>query len=942
MEKMKSYITTCLVLLLLFLTTGMLSAQQDEDASSDKIVLRDRIDGETTPQSEITSSIGSVSLKAVSKYPDLNLSNALQGQAAGLVIRANAGSLGRGSSINIRGLHAFGTNDAIIVVDGIERPMDDLMAEEIESIEILKDAAAKAIYGATAANGVVLIKTRRGELNKKILRASIEYGISPTAFKADYLDSYNYATLYNEARANDGLSPFYLPYQIQGYQSSNGANNLLYPNADYNKTFLHDNMDYTKASLEFNGGTSDIRYALNAGYVGGNGLEKGPERSRLDRINLRANLDIAITDYLNVQADVAGRMWLYNTGTVTGAAVFEAISQHRPNEYPFIIDPNAIGEVPNDKGVPTFGGSLRYPANLYADMMYGGYVNERYTTSQSNLGVNFDFDKYVEGLTINGYVTMDNYNYLNQQLVNTYSTYAISTYENAVGTIQNKVTKLRIENLPKSNSIDDYMLRRTFGWRANIGYKRTLDEHFFSAVAATRYMKEENKGLVHDRINSVYSLRLNYDFDKRYFAEAILSYMGDNKFADDNKFFLSPVFSVGWLLSNEDFLSGVNAINYLKLKAGYGILGYSGSTGFELHDSKWRENGTIGLGENNSSQKYLLAMVRIGNPRLEWETSEEINVGIEWAALDNRLSGEMNYFNEHHRDIIATNGKIYSDVLGNYTIAENVGETRNQGIDLSVNWNEKCGDFEYNVGLNFLYSKDKVLQSGALDNIEKARREVGNSSGAMYGLQALGLYGKDVNLSGAPIQIYGPYQAGDIAYFDQTGDGIVDDRDMVVLGRNFPTTVWGFNAELKYKNWGLYILATAETGADIWLSDSYYKNYGDGKYSEIAAKRYHPQHNPEGTYPRLTTLAGNNNYEPNSDFWLEKADFLRLKNVEVSYTLPARSFTSNTVDNFKFFVRGTNLGVASKVKDVDPEMPDAGITAYPAYSTYSLGLSITF
>lgn len=954
MQKVRSYITICLVLILCFLTKVNLAAQQtgqdlllmeqseDGNRSPEEIVLRDRIDGETTPQEELTSAIGSVSVKAVSKYPDLNLTNTLQGQAAGLVVRQNAGSLGRGSSINIRGLHAFGANNAIIVVDGVERPMDDLMPEEIESIEILKDAPAKVIYGPAAANGIVLIRTRRGEMNKRTLKTSVEYGVSPTSFKADYLDSYNYALLYNEARSNDGLAPFYLPYQLQGYQNSSGANDMLYPNADYNEAFLRNSMDYTKAVIEFNGGSSGILYALNAGYVGGNGLEKGAERSKSDQFNLRANLDIAITDFLSVQADVAGRMWLYNTGVVRGADVFNTISLHRPNEYPFTVDPAAIGTVPNDKGVPTFGGSTRYPNNMYADMMYGGYINERYTTSQSNLGINFDFDKYVKGLSANGFVTMDNYNYLCQQLVNTYSTYDISTYEDVNGDLQNRVTKLRNEDLPKANRLNDFLLRRTFGWRANVAYKRTFNENTLSAVAAARYIKEENRGLAHDRINSIYSLRLNYDFDKRYFAEAILANMGNNKFADGNKYFLSPVFSAGWLLSNEDFMRDMESVNYLKLKASYGIIGFDVSTGFDLYESRWKEDGTIGFGENNASQRYLLSLVRVGNPDLNWETSEEINIGVEWALFNNRLSGEVNYFNEHHEDIIGTNGKIYTDMLGTYTIAENMGETRNQGIDLSVNWRERHNDFEYSVGLNFLYSKDKVLQSGDLDNIEEARRVVGKSSGAMYGLQALGLYGKDVSLTGAPSQSYGPYQVGDIAYADMTNDGVVDDRDMIVLGRNFPVTVWGVNTELKYKEWGFYMLLTAETGASVWMSDSYYKNFGDGKYSVIAGERYHPENNPEGIFPRLTTLGGNNNFGPNSSFWLEKADFLRLKNVEVSYTLPARAFTSNAVDNFKLFARGTNLGVVSNVKDVDPEMPNAGINAYPAYSTYTVGLSVTF
>ncbi len=270
--------------------------------------LRNRMDGGTTPRQELTGAIGTVDTESLMKYPDLNLINALQGHAAGLVIRQEGGSLGRGSSINIRGLHALTSNGAIVVVDGVERPMEDLLPEEIHSIEILKDAAAKVIYGPAAANGVVLITTRRGVMGAKTIRASAEFGFSPSAFTADYLDSYTYATLYNEARANDGLGAYYMPFQLEGYRKSTGPNDMLYPNVDYKDLLLRNSATFLKATFEVNGGTKNILYALNAGYVAGEGLENAGKRSRLDKLNLRANLDIGITDFLTVQADVAGRM----------------------------------------------------------------------------------------------------------------------------------------------------------------------------------------------------------------------------------------------------------------------------------------------------------------------------------------------------------------------------------------------------------------------------------------------------------------------------------------------------------------------------------------------------------------------------------------------------------------------------------------------------------
>jgi len=898
---------------------------------------RNRVDGGVTPQNELTGAIGLVDLDDMSKYPGYNLSDALAGQVAGLVATPQAGLFTSGSALNVRGLHAMAGNGAIVVIDGMERSMADMFIEEIESIEILKDAPAKAIYGPSASNGVILITTRRGVRGQRSVRLSAEYGLSPASFMGDWLDSYTYATLYNEARANDGLLPLYSSSRLEGYKNSAGASDLLYPDVDHSGMLLRNAMDYTRVSFAARGGGENVLYAINAGYMSGNGLESAGQRLRVDKLNLRANLDIRINDFVKVRADMAGRMWIQNRGVVWGTDVFDRISKHRPNDYPLTIDPSAIGVVPNDDGVPTFGGSELYPNNIYADMAYGGYATERYTTSQANVGVDFNLGKIVKGLSAEAYVTMDNYNYTAQEMRNTYATYDVNAYTDASGQQLVQSTLLRRQVLNKDVSTTSYTLQRTFGWRGNVNYRNSFGRSGVSAVAAARYMKAEFEGLTQDRINSIYSLRLGYDYDKRYFAEVILAGVGTNKFARGNKYFLSPVVSAGWVASNEKFMSS-NAIDYLKLKVSYGVMGHAASTDFNLHSSAWRENGTMGLGERNTSAEYLVSLIRMGNPDLEWESSTEWNAGVEWAALDNRLYGEVNYFNEHHRNIIGTDGSVYTDMQGDYAIPVNMGETRNRGVDLTAGWRDRAGNLSYEFGLNFLYNRDEIVDCGELAGIEDARRRTGRSSGAIYGLEALGLYGRDVSITDAPTQSFGHYRNGDVAYADKTGDGIVDNRDMVMLGRQFPTTVWGLKADLHYRNWGLYVLGTAETGASVAMTGAYHQNYGTMKYSTLAKDRWHETNNPGGTQPRLTTTAAANN-TVSSSFWIEKADFLRLRNVELSYTF---LFPKGVLDNLKISLRGTNIATLTAVKDVDPQMPSAGITAYPAYSTYTLGVTATF
>ena len=292
------------------------------------------------------------------------------------------------------------------------------------------------------------------------------------------------------------------------------------------------------------------------------------------------------------------------------------------------------------------------------------------------------------------------------------------------------------------------------------------------------------------------------------------------------------------------------------------------------------------------------------------------------------------------KNIIGKNTVKYAAVVGDFIPAENIGEVMNQGIDAQVRWQDKIGEIHYNVGVNLTFTKNKLRKSDELDNIEDYRKSVGRSTSTIFGLQAEGLFGKDVQLAGHPLQSYGAYQAGDIAYADLNGDNMINDNDVTDLGQSFPTTTMGIDLSLNYKGFGLYILGTATTGVTNILSSSYYWNNGLDGYSVLALDRYHPVNNPTGTQPRLTTTSGANNYRTSS-FWSENGSFFRLKNVELSYTLANKTGKFIGKD-FKFFVRGTDLFVLSGIKDLDPERMLSGLTNYPTYRTITGGISINF
>ncbi len=899
--------------------------------------------GADTYQSGLTSAIGRINVEHLKAMPDMRLSNTLQGQAAGLIAIANIGGLGYNESeLYIRGQHSNASNQAIVIIDGIERPIDDIIPEEIESIEVLKDAPAKILYGPRATNGVVLVRTKRGEAHKRIIRVGLEYGVQATTRQPKFLDSYNYAKLYNEACENDGMLPLYSDKDLEGYRNSTGVNDLLYPNVDYYKTFVGDQSTYRKATLELNGGNDNVTYAVTVGYTGGSGLEAVGDRQDLNRVNARGNLNIRVNSFLSVIADVAARIQKKDWGAVDGATMFGAISTLRPNEYPFMINPEDINGkdgIAVDDSNPIFGASSRKTNNLYAQMAYGGNSSERYVNSQTNIGLDFNLNEFVEGLSAEAYMTFDNYSYLRQSLTNKYQTFSIDRYLDDNNEEVIRFTQRQQLNLPKKQTIGDNDTYRNFGWRANVSYVKSFGDHDFAANVAYRYFKEEMTGNSQDIKNDNFTLRLNYDYNNRYFLEGTLSAMGSNRFEKGNRYFMGYSIGAAWVLSNEDFLSGSDNVNFLKLKASYGRLGYDGNTGYFLWRTNWAKGDTFEF--KPSTGATTTTFTRWGNPGLNWEHSNEFNVGIEGLFFKNRLSAEVNYFREMRKDIIALNTSKHSAVGGDFILPENLGEVLNQGVDAYVAWNGKSGkDFTYNVGLNVTYTKNELRKWNELGNIEEYRKSVGKPTSTLFGLQSQGLFGKDVALDGHVHQAFGNYQVGDIAYADMNDDNIVDDNDKASLGQSFPTTTLGIDITLNYKGIGLYILGTATTGVTKLCNNAYYWNNGLDGYSTLALDRYHPVNNPTGTQPRLTTTDGANNFR-NSTFWAEDASFFRLKNVELSYTLTNKS-GKGLGKNYKFFVRGTNLFVLSAVKDLDPEMLNGGVTNYPAYRTVTGGVSITF
>ncbi|WP_372753241.1 SusC/RagA family TonB-linked outer membrane protein [Labilibaculum sp.] len=871
-------------------------------------------------------------------YSGIKLSKALQGQAMGLMVENSTGGLLNGASLYVRGKSSNNYNSALVIVDGIERSLDDIIAEEIESIEVIKDVTAKILYGSRAASGVVLVTTKRGKAHTKVMKVSADFGVGLPTRLPDFMNSYDYATLYNEARENDGLSTIYSAGDLADYKSSAGPNDILHPDVDYYDYFLKNSTTYSKYAAEFSGGNESVTYSVVGGYVQNLGLQSVGVEPVYSRFNLRSNIDVNVTKSISANMGMSFVQNKYKRSSLWDSETFSALSNHRPNEYPMIIDEEYIAATSD--GVPALGASSLYASNLLGSLAYSGDVEDNTITGEISMGLNFDLSKITKGLSAKGFVTFDNFFYGQETLDITPATYDPYATVNTDGT--DTIAFVLRQEAATSDTYEltsDYTTR-AYGYTAQVDYDREIGSVDFSSTLGYFSYYDVVNGSSQDIETDNTFLRTNYTIDNKYIFEANAALMGSNKFQEGNRHFMSYAFGAAWILSEEEFMSDNSLIDFLKLKASWGIIGYDTATSSYLYEDCWYDNGTTKFGDSNKTSTDVTSIDYMGNENLDWEKSRELNIGIEGVAFNNHLSFAANYFNEYRYDIIDLVDSEWSSIYGGLYYYENAGEIANKGFEAEVKWSKRSGNFSYQLGANITYARNEYVKKDEVDYEEEYRRTEGKSTDVMMGYKSLGLFGKDVDLEGAPTQSFGSYGEGDIAYADLNNDGVIDDLDKTEIGISFPSTMLGVNVTLSYKGWGLYVLGTARFGVQSYLNNDYYTNYGTGKYSDVAFDRYHATNNPNGNQPRLTTTEGDNN-NVNSDFWIENTSFFRLKNVELSYTFDNRN-ESAIASKIKVYARGSNLWVLSKVDDLDPETPNSGVSNYPVLTTLTAGVSLSF
>ena len=800
---------------------------------------------------EIVGATSTIDEDAISSSNQMNVLNILSGKAPGLNVSQVPTEPGRSATVlNIRGLSRSATDNApLIIIDGIERPLEDLTPEEIESITVLKDATSKILYGPKAVNGVLLVKTKRGIKYKRDRQFNIEFGAQTPVRMPEYLNSADYATMYNRARINDGLSPYYTQTDIDGYRM--GTNPVLYPDVDFHKLCLNDHMSYRKAIAQFRGGNESAQYYVNATYAGYGGYEAVGKNNTSNKFNLRVNLDYKVNDWLKAFVDIAGQMEFYTTNYMSADKLFSRLSSHRPNAYPIKFSD------PGNPGTEIYGAMENANLsssreNIYAEMALGGSKENTVRKGQTNIGFDLSLDRYVKGLSAKAYVTFDVYNYLVVGKNENFSSYRPIFNENSL--IGKELLTVEKKVSDKSRIADQ--MYRNYGYFGQLSYDRTFQaKHQLKSDLVIFQSRRENLGSSQDDVNRTFALRTNYVYNKKWIAELDMAVMGSSRFTKGNRYGYFPTVGVAWIASEEKFLKDKEWLDFLKIKASTGLLGTDNYFDFFLFESRWNTSQSTHFGPKLEEDVNTSTLVHVGNPDLTWEKSFEINIGAE-ASFLNCLTADFNYFNNYRYDIL-TPTTSFSSINGGELMYRNYGSVRNQGVELALEYSGNIGKLHYSIGGNTIWSKAVYEKTDDMEGLSSNRKKEGKPVDTRFGLIAEGLFKSGDEIAAHPVQDFGPVQIGDVKYANINNDHHINENDMLPIGNEYPRFQFGLNINLAYKGFELSLSGSGMAQYDIYLNNSYYWMREDQKYSTFVKNYFNPS-TGEGKFPRLTTQQNQN------------------------------------------------------------------------------------
>lgn len=907
----------------------------------------------------VTGAITTVNVSDLTHTANGNVVNALAGNVAGVLAMQTSGQPGRNTSeFWIRGISTFGAStSALVLVDGFERDLDDVNIEDIESFSVLKDASATAIYGSRGANGVVLITTKHGKAGKINIDAKVETSYNTRTITPKFVDGYTYATMMNEARITRNQEPIYQQDELDLLRM--GLDPDLYPNVDWTDLLLKDGAMTYRANVNMNGGGSTARYFVSLSYLKEDGMYKTDETLRKDyntnananTWNYRLNTDIDITKTTLLKVGVSGSLKKYNEPGLSGD-VWKSLMYQNPISVPVMY---------SNGYVPAYGTGDR--TNPWVLATQTGYKEHWENTIQSNLTLEQKLDFITQGLKFVGRFGFDTWNKNNIDRIKWPEQYKAQRFRDENGNLVfDRVTE---EQKMKQTSSAEGNRNEIF--EAELHYDRGFKEHHVggllkfnqdSKVFTVGTGEDIKKGIARRHLGL--AGRVSYNWNYRYFADFNFGYNGSENFADGHRFGFFPAVSAAWNVAEEPIIKkNLKWMNMFKIRYSFGKVG---NDVLKIGDDEYRFPYlyTIGDGSGYTWADYNYNNSYSGKRYTDlasnyatWEIATKHDLGVDLALFNDKFTATVDYFHEQREGIWMERKYLPSIVgLGSNPRA-NVGKVLSEGFDGNFAFREKINKVDITVRGNITYSQNTILEKDEENNVYPYQMERDYRVNQAKGLIALGLFKDYDDIRNSPKQEFGTVQPGDIKYKDVNGDGVVNDGDKVAIGATTkPNMIYGFGISASWKGLDINVHFQGAGKTSFFIEGATVHAFSAGEWgnilSDVANSNRWIDHeisgtmateNPNASYPRLSYGGNSNNYRQ-STFWLRNGSYLRLKTLELGYSIPKPLVNKIRFNNIRLFLRGSNLLTFSSFKLWDPELGSSTGTEYPLAKSLTLGLSV--
>ena len=924
------------------ITSSKVSTEDDKAKSFEKQTI-DVGANKTFTLDESTASVSVIQNKDVDKRSAKNIRNSILGQGLGLISQLSGSNYaGQEASFIVRGLHSLSGSGALILVDGIERSINDISADEVESVSILKDAAAVALYGYKGANGAILVTTKRGEKGVNKIEVTYDHLFNNLVSTPKFVDAGTYADAINEAYKNDGLEPRYTADEVKAFKD--GTLPQYYPNVNWLKEVFRNHGVTNKYGIQFTGGTGKMRYYTAVNLLSDKGFIKNPNETKgystQDKYvkgNLRINLDLDITKSTLLKVNLFGSL-SEQSAPGANANIWNMIYTVPSAAFP--IQSNGLWG-----GSATWAGTSNPVAQSTAAAYYKFHTRDLY----SDMTLAQDLSSITKGLSATLRLGFDAQSTLYENHSKSYQ-YDVTTIPQDAwhdGVLdESLITHKTYGSAGESSDYSSKSFGRRFHFDGGLNYARSLGKHdlytqlrwdyeFYDALGTNTAIYRQNA-----------SWFTHYGYAKKYYADFSLVASGSNKLAPGHKWAVSPTLSAAWVLSNENFLKNVSWVNFLKLRASAGMLNLdllpNDDSNRFYYIQGYSPSGTNYIFGSNyeSTSGSTIGALPTDNP--SHEKAYMYNVGVE-ARLFDGLNLTVEGFYNHRTNIWVSGSGAYSSIVAFGSPYLNAGVVNQKGMEVGIDYTKTLGGITFNVGGNWLYSENQIKEQAEEPRAYPNLVRTGHQLNQLYGLKAIGFFKDEADIASSPTQTFSTVVPGDVKYEDVNGDNKIDENDVIAIGHSTTPGIYyqfHFGAEWKGLGFNMMFQGTGKYSGILNTKGMYWPLIGNTNISQYAYdNRWTPETAETALYPRLSSNSNDNNYQ-NSTLWLVDRSYLKLRNIELYYKVPASAFKAiKFVHGATVYLRGVDLFTWDHVPEGNAE--SYGISQ-PLTRSVVAGVKLTF